>query len=391
MPAVHIAVFSVRMFTRVTTKMIAVIIFIVSLHLSLATAQLCSSSCANYTSVSDDGTFAEFNNCTVRRTDDGMMFPLIGYTRNGEMIICWNQTMTGMCVDNADSSYVLPDNAVAIVYGTLLPFAVVTFLTYAIFKSLRTLPGVILMNLEMAYILSHIITIIFRSIQLTDGLQEVTCTLSNIGIFYATAAIGTWKNIFLQQTCWIFYKASKLQSATPNSITKTVLIYCIIGWGLPLVVSMVIFAVDFTDRRDFVYETDRCIRILDEAADGVGKALAFIYIGLQNLYNVVLFFIIIGFFFQALYESDKEISKQRSIKTQLLKVSFAVLVITGASWIFTLIAAYQNALWITGIALSLRAVEQLIIFILFTLTKTVLKLYIDMTKNIIQRLKQFFT
>ena len=373
--------------------MIAVIVFIVSLHLSLATAQLCSSSCANYTSVSDDGTFAEFNNCTVRRTDDGMMFPLIGYTSNGEMIICWNQTVTGMCnpVDNIDSSYVLPDNAVVIVYGTLLPFAVVTFLTYAIFKSLRTLPGVILMNLEMAYILSHIITIIFRSIQLTDGLQEVTCTLSNTGIFYATAAIGTWKNIFLQQTCWIFYKASKLQSATPNSITKTVIIYCIIGWGLPLVVSMVIFAVDFTDRRDFVYETDRCIHILDEAADGVGKALAFIYIGLQNLYNVVLFFIIIGFFFQALYESDKEISKQRSIKTQLLKVSFAVLVITGASWIFTLIAAYQNALWITGIALSLRAVEQLIIFILFTLTKTVLKLYIDMANNIIQRLKQFFT
>ena len=375
------------------TEMIAVIVFIVSVHLSLATAQLCSSSCANYTSVSDDGTFAEFNNCTVRRTDDGMMFPLIGYTGNGEMIICWNQTMTGMCnpVDNIDSSYVIPDNAVVVLYSALLPFAIVTFLTYAMFKSLRTLPGVILMNLEMAYIFCHIIGITFQSIELTDGLQEVTCTLSNIGGFYATAAIGTWKNIFLQQTCWIFYKASKLQSATPKSITKSVIIYCIIGWGLPLVVSTIIFAIDFTDRRDFVYETDRCIHILDEAADGVGKVLAFIYIGLQNLYNVVLFFIIIGFFFQALYESDKEISKQTSIKTQLLKVSFAVLVITGASWIFTLIAAYQNALWITGIALSLRAVEQLIIFILFTLTKTVLKLYIDTTKTLIQRLKHYFT
>ena len=372
--------------------MIAVIVFIVSLYLSLATAQLCSSSCANYTSVSDDGTFAEFNNCTARRADDGMMFPLIGYTGNGEMIVCWNQTMTGMpgC-SPPDNSYVIPDNIGMIVDSVLLPFAVVTFLTYAIFKSLRTLPGVILMNLEMAYIFSHIITIIFQSVYLTDGPKEVTCTLSNTGYFYATAVIGTWKNIFLQQTCWIFYKVNKLQPASHKSITKTVIIYCIIGWGLPLVVSMVIFAVDFTDRRDFVYETDRCIHILDEGADGVGKALAFIYIGLQNLYNVVLFFIIIGFFFQVLYESDKEISKQKPIKAQLLKVSFALLVITGASWIFTLIAAYQNALWVTGIALSLRAVEQLIIFILFTLTKTVLKLYIDMTKAFIQRLKQYFT
>ena len=71
--------------------------------------------------------------------------------------------MTDMCnpVDNIDSSYVLPDNAVAIVYGTLLPFAVVTFLTYAIFKSLRTLLGMILMNLEMTYIFCHMIEITF--------------------------------------------------------------------------------------------------------------------------------------------------------------------------------------------------------------------------------------
>ena len=54
-----------------------VILMIFSLYQLSATAQLCSSSCANYTSVSDDGTFAEFNNCTVRRSDDGMMFSLI--------------------------------------------------------------------------------------------------------------------------------------------------------------------------------------------------------------------------------------------------------------------------------------------------------------------------
>ena len=369
-----------------------VVLMIFSLYQLSATAQLCSSSCANYTTVNDDGTFAEFNNCTVRRSDDGMMFPLIGYTGNGEMIICWNQTM--MCTDllnNVDQSFEIPDSVRLIVDSALIPFAIVTFLTYAIFKNLRTLPGVILMNLEMAYIFSHIIAIIFRSIEVTDGLQEVTCTLSNTGSYYATAAIGTWKNIFLQQTCWIFYKASKLQSATHKSITKTVIIYCIIGWGLPLVVSMAIFAVDFIDRKDFVYETDRCIRILDEEADGVGKVLAFIYIGLQNLYNVILFFIIIGFFFQALYKSDKEISKQSSTKTQLLKVSFAILVITGASWIFMLTAAFNNASWIIGIAITLKAVEQLLIFILFTLTKTVLKLYMNITRTHIQRLKQFLT
>ena len=257
-----------------------------------------------------------------------------------------------------------------------------------IFKSLHTLPGVILINLEMAYIIFHIVAIIFQSLQLIGSRQEVACTLGNSSTFYALAAIGTWKNIFLQQTCWIFYKSNKLQSALPKNITKITTVYCIIGWGLPLIVTMAIFSVDFIDRREFSYETDTCTYILDEEAYGIGKLLAFIFIGLQNIYNVILFLVIITLFFQALHKSDKEILKQKSIKTQLLKVSFALIVITGLSWVFQLIAAYNNALWILGIGMSLKVMEQFLLFILFTLTKTVLKLYMNLTKTIIQRLKQ---
>ena len=372
-----------------------VMISLVSLHV-LSAAGCSLSSCANFTSVSNDGTFAEVNNCTVMRSNDGMTLPLIGYTGNGDMIICWNQTivmpaMVNSCNPIIDRSSEIPASIGLIVDSSLIPFAMLTFLTYAIFKSLRTLPGIILMNLEMAYILSHIVAIIYQSLQSSIIGQEVPCTLSNIATFYAIAAIGTWKNIFLQQTCWIFYKANKLQSASPNNPIKKIIIYCIIGWGLPLTVTMAIFAVDFIDRKSFLYETDNCIHILDEPANGVGKLLAFIYIGLQNVYNIVLFFIIVTFFFQALHESDKEISKQSSIKTRLLKVSFALLVITGASWIFKLIAAYQNALWINGIAITLKVIEQLLLFILFTLTKTIFMLYMNITKTFLKRLKQFLT
>ena len=36
-------------------------------------------------------------------------------------------------VDSTDSSYVIPDNAVVILYSALLPFSIVTFLTYAMY------------------------------------------------------------------------------------------------------------------------------------------------------------------------------------------------------------------------------------------------------------------
>jgi len=360
-----------------------------------ATAETCSlSSCANFTSVSDDGTFEEVNNCTVKRSRDGVIYPLIGYTGNGDMIICWNQliaTATPERCDSTGSSYELPENSALIVDSVLIPLAMVTFITYAIFKSLHTLPGILLMNLEMAYILSHIIAVVFNSLESSISKEEAPCTLSNVGTFYAITAIGTWKNIFLQQTCWIFYKANKLQSGSSKNVVKISILYCIIGWCLPLLVTMAIFAIDFIDRKEFTYETERCIHILDEPANGVGKLLAFIFIGLQNTYNVILFLITIRFFFQALHDSNKEITKHTSIKTRLLKVSFALLVITGASWIFKLIAAYHDALWIIGIAKTLKVIEQLFLFILFTLTKTVLMLYMNIAKRFFKRIKSFLT
>ena len=373
----------------------ATIVSIFSLLALSVTAETCSlSSCTNFTSVSDNGIFEEVTNCTVKRSSDGMTLPLIGYTGNGEMIICWNQsiaTVTPNRCDPIDNSYELPENSALIVDSALIPLAMVTFITYATFKSLHTLPGILLMNLEIAYILSHIIAIIFNTLESSIVREEAPCTLSNVGTFYAITAIGTWKNIFLQQTCWIFYKANKLQSGSAKNIVKMSIIYCIIGWGLPLLVTIAIFTIDFLDRNEFTYETERCIHILDEPANGVGKLLAFIFIGLQNVYNIVLFLIIIRFFFQALHDSNKEITKHTSTKTRLLRVSFALLVITGASWIFKLIAAYQDALWIIGIEKTLKVIEQILLFILFTLTKTVLLLYMNIAKRILKRIKCFLT
>lgn len=78
----------------------------------------------------------------------------------------------------------------------------------------------------------------------------------------------------------MFYKSSKLQPAIPDKNGSTVLIFSVIGWGLPLVVNMAIFSIDFIVRREFLYDTDRCIYILDEPAFGVNN---FINIGLQNI------------------------------------------------------------------------------------------------------------
>jgi len=174
-----------------------------------------------------------------------------------------------------DESFMIPESTGIIISSGLIPFALVTLITYMMFKSLRTLPGVILMNLELAYILFHITLIIFQAIQLSEDDPGATCVVNNATGFYTLAAIGTWKNIFLQHTCWVFYKASKLQSATRDKIAKTVVVYSLIGWGSPLLISAVIFSVGFIDRREFLYDTEECINILNESASGVGKLLAF--------------------------------------------------------------------------------------------------------------------
>ena len=155
-----------------------------------------------------------------------------------------------------------------------------------------------------------------------------------------------------------------------------------------MIITMAIFSIDFIDRSEFLYDTEECIHILDEPAFGVGKLLAFIYIGLQNIYNVILFTIIIVLFLRALHDSDQEVSKQSGLKTRLLKVSFALLVVTGVSWIFNLITAYRDARWIIGLAMTVKVTEQLLLFVLFTLTKTVLKLYLTSAKNVLHKIRK---
>ena len=364
-------------------------ILLLAIILPTVTSQCNLTVCLNITAVNDDGTFLPVNDCVVRRVEDNITFPLIGHNSIGQLVICTND---GLCVDTTDidESFMLPQNTGIIIDSSLIPFALVTLLTYLIYTSLHTIPGIVLINLQVAYILFHITFIIFNSIKLSNDEPGATCTVSSVAGLYTLAAIGTWKNIFLQYTCWVFYKSSKLQSAIPDKKGKTVLIFSIIGWVLPLVITMTIFSIDFIDRREFLYDTDECIHILQEPAFGVGKLLAFIYIGIQNIYNVILFVIIIVFFLQALHDSDREISKQSGIKSKLLKASFALLVVTGVSWIFSLIAAYTNARWIIGLAVTVKVTEQLLLFVLFTLSKTVLKLYLNSIKNVLRKIRKLF-
>ena len=120
--------------------------------------------CLNITAVNDDGTFLPINDCMVRRVEDNVTFPLIGRNSIGQLITCFRDEQ---CVD-FDESFMLPKSTGIIVDSGLIPFALVTLLTYLIYSSLRTLPGIILINLEVAYILYHITFIIYQSMKLSE-------------------------------------------------------------------------------------------------------------------------------------------------------------------------------------------------------------------------------
>jgi len=77
-------------------------------------------------------------------------------------------------------------------------------------------------------------------------------------------------------------------------------------------------------------------------------------------------------------------------KNSLLKVSFALLVVTGVSRIFSLITAYMNTRWIIGLAVTVKVTEQLLLFVLFILVKTALKLYLTSIKNVLGKYENFY-
>ena len=199
------------------------------------------------------------NSCTLLYR--GKEVDIITHDKLDRPVVCTNFTREGMVKENG-TRIETPLAFIIITYittGISIVGSIAILLTYTIFKQLRTLPSKILMNLAAAFLAGDLVILLYDvSASLSNSLPvELTATMA-ILLHFLLLSRFSWMSLLGFETCRIFNLALKLQSDISNKAKSILLvIYMIIGWGLPLAITVITIIVNYiTDELVLYGETE---------------------------------------------------------------------------------------------------------------------------------------
>ena len=245
-------------------------------------------------------------------------------------------------------------------------------LTYGLFKSLRTLPSLILMNLATAILANNLFIIIGGPV--TEAFPSVElCTTVAVFLHFFFLAQFTWMSLMSFQMAKTFYQARKMISATEHK-KCTFSIYCILGWSIPLLITTVSIIVDFTTDSLVSYGVLPDGRLgscwINHAESAI---VAFIVpLVLTMIINLTLFIVVTVLLCLAA-RSSKKLDKKHN--HPYFRLNVAVFSVTGLTWIFGFIALLAGTSWAWYPFIIFNSTQGFVIFIVFLFTKRVLTLY----------------
>ena len=235
-------------------------------------------------------------------------------------------------------------------YSLSILGGVFILLTYSLFKELRTLSGIILMNLSVAIIMFNFcLTVLERILSLSE---KVYVAVS----LYLVCSEFAWVTLLLVQMTCILYQAWRLSRPSQvGSKWRLILVYMLIGWGLPLVALL-----------------------------GVIDILLLVLV-LPLLFLIVvvnLCLLVIATVFLCLFSRHRRQVRTHSYYSDLIRlwVAFFAVTLRTPTFIFSIIFAniFVDDNRVSFAYMILSSAEVVIISLAFLCTKKVLKLYRDL-------------
>ena len=175
-----------------------------------------------------------------------------------------------------------------------------------------------------------------------------------------------------------FHQASKLRTQESNKFKRNLFItYFLIGWGLPLLITVVSITVNFTTNGLVLYGV---------RADGTqgscwinhfeSAIVAFVVpLCLSLLFNLITFITVSVYLFRA-FRNQVEVKKVDHVS--YLRINLATFALSGLTWVFGFIAILAGTSWVWYIFIILNSSLGFVIFIFFLFTKKVGKLYLSL-------------
>ena len=318
--------------------------------------------------------YVKVSNNTVQ--SEGIVYEVIKFDAVGSAIVCppnettINETRTVII-------YSYPSGYLELTYiGCSLSVigSALVLLTYGLFKSLRTLPSLILMNLSAAILANNLFILIGGPI--TQAFPSVQlCATVAICLHFFFLAQFMWMSIMSFQMAKGFHQAWKLKMVSKSEQkSSTMVVYFLIGWGTPFLIVAISIIVNFSTQNLVLYG------VLDDGKLGScwinhleSAIISFIVPLIVSMVINFTLFVIVTVFLCHSARSSTRIANGKSLP--YFRVNVAVFSVTGLTWVFGFVALLAGTNWAWYPFIIFNSTQGFMIFITFILTKRVLKLY----------------
>ena len=245
--------------------------------------------------------------------------------------------------------------------------SIIMLLTYSLFKKLRTLPGLVVMNLALAFLLGDIM-IQIRVGHEYHGIIVLPSLALNQAFLLSRFA---WMSLTGLEMCRSLYNGVRM-NINSQSFQKWALlgIYMAIGWGIPAILTIIMATVADSSASETV-----------KSLFGIVGYLVFhVPIGISLLINVGVVVFISVVFWNASRRQRRLESSFKKQKVNFLRLFLILLTVLGLVWIlFFVLQVWEGAKDILAIHLIyiiFTAIQPVFVCVAFVGTKKVYRMYL---------------
>ena len=340
--------------------------------------------CDDYITINESEYQIFTNKSLLHTTSNTLLQPSDYVLSNGTIIRCnrYNRTYTNnvtISFDEWDHTKTIP--FVLTVASAVLIFAGVSlFVTYMLFEKLRTLPGKCTMNYGLAIAISQI----FFSLAPVMTANQDVCTAIGVCFHYSLLCQFTWSSVLATNLIKTFVFNRLLHNAqSKQSQSRTYTLYCLYGWGAPIVISTTALILDQKTDVDIYFASSYMCWLQPEDANLIAFMVPVAAILTYNL----IAFVFVTFSICRLSSagsaarSEMRDTKGRSAKqTKIFLGTFSLLSFMWAIAFFAIIDDKSEWLWV--IFSGGCILQGIFLFVVFVLNKNVRCLYANLLRNL---------
>ncbi|CAH1240436.1 ADGRL2 [Branchiostoma lanceolatum] len=248
----------------------------------------------------------------------------------------------------------------------------VTIVTYLLFSSLRTLPGLTILNLSTSLFLSQVVFL--SSVNRENISSDLLCKVTGMGIHYLYLTSFFWMNV----TAFMVYKTFVVEKTIivrcRSDHMRKALRYMAYAWGCPLIIVSICAVLEFVETgplKDIEFGYGGKVTCWISKLYPLIFAF-FVPLAIIIVANAILFIITVI-----------SITRTRSVQgknaRQNVKVYVRLSTVMGFTWIFGFLAVVVNTRILTEILWFLfiifNCLQGVFLFVAFVCNTRVLNLY----------------